>query len=84
MSRRKDDLQVPGGVYTSLTTKLKGSYEEVSTASMSYTGENDSGNSTPTKRCSKKINVETSSMVNGQRVLTTDIYCHDEKDEVDK
>ena len=39
---------------------------------MSHT-ENDSGNSTPTKRCSKQINVETSSMVNGQRVLTTDI-----------
>ena len=57
--------------------------EEVSTASMSHT-ENDSGNSTPTKRCSKQINVETSSMVNGQRVLTTDIYCHGENDEVDK
>ena len=48
-------------------------YEEVSTASMSHTGENDSGNSTPTKWCSKQVNVETSSMVNGQRVLTTDI-----------
>ena len=59
-------------------------YEEVSTASMSYTEENDFGNSTPTKRCSKQINVETSSMVNGQRVLTTDIYCHGENDEVDK
>ena len=59
-------------------------YKEVSTASMSHTEENDSGNSTPTKRCSKQNNLETSPMVNGQRVLTTDIYCHDENDEVDK
>ena len=45
-------------------------YEEVSTASMSHTGENDSGNSTPTKRCSKQVNVETSSK--GQRSTSVD------------
>ena len=44
-------------------------YEEASTASMSHT-ENDSGNSTPTKRCSKQVNEETSSK--GQRSTSVD------------
>ena len=58
-------------------------YEEVSTASMSHTEENDSGNSTPTNGVQNKLTWKHHqwSTVNECWQRT---YCHDENDEVDK